>query len=94
MRVLMVMVGDPFEIGFERDGCRSIQNGLAIPFVTPRREIFSAQRAFDAPSGVQDNMSVGFVSMLLPASVRCSKRGVRERLPRTIRLENIGAKTG
>jgi hypothetical protein len=42
----MVMVGDPFETGFERDGCRSIQNGLAIPFVTPRREKFFCATGF------------------------------------------------
>jgi hypothetical protein len=42
----MVMVGDPFETGFESDGCRSIQNGPAIAFVTPRPEKFFGVTGF------------------------------------------------
>jgi hypothetical protein len=34
----MVMVGDPFEAGYESDGCRSVHIGPAIPFVTLRPE--------------------------------------------------------
>jgi hypothetical protein len=30
----MVMAGDPFENGFESDGCRYVQDGRATGFVT------------------------------------------------------------
>jgi hypothetical protein len=80
MRVLMVMVGDPFETGFESDGCRSTHNGPAIAFVTPSPENFLAGRAFDAWSGVQENMSVSFVSSQLAAIVHRSKRGAERGL--------------
>jgi hypothetical protein len=42
----MVMVGDPFETGFESDGCRCIQNGPAIAFVTPPLEKISVVTGF------------------------------------------------
>jgi hypothetical protein len=57
------LVGDPFETGFESDGCRSIHDAPAIPFVTRCLKNFSAQRAFDAPSGIQENMSAGHFSV-------------------------------
>jgi hypothetical protein len=42
----MVMVDDPFETGFESDGCRSIHNGPAIAFVTPPPENFFGAMGF------------------------------------------------
>jgi hypothetical protein len=42
----MVMVGDPFETGFESDGCRSTHNGPAIAFVTLSPEKFFGATGF------------------------------------------------
>jgi len=91
------MVGDPFENGFESDGCRYVQDGRTIGFVTGCLKIFP-RRAFEASLGLRMNAGLNALFRLLSVESfdKCAPQQDRRFLkarPRTIRLEKVLMKT-